>query len=109
MDMHPPTDLELETYPHVFFTSDNTWDPSNLDQEYPIEDLNIDTDDCIPSFGQGEVNNYGEFHTHECATHVSSYSHATGLEEYIDNTLLLVHLNKVTPAQHDFNRLKPNF
>jgi hypothetical protein len=55
------------------------------------------------------VNNYGEFHTRECATHVSTHSQPTGLEEYIDNTLLLVHLNKITPAQHDFNRLKPNF
>jgi hypothetical protein len=65
MYMHPPTNLEPETYPHVFFTSDITWDPRNLDQEYPVEDLYIDTDDCIPSFGHGEVNIYREFHTHE--------------------------------------------
>jgi hypothetical protein len=63
MDMHPPTDLELETYPHVFFTSDTPQDSSNLNQEYPVEDLHVSTDDCIPSFGAGEVNNYGDFHT----------------------------------------------
>jgi hypothetical protein len=77
MDMHPPSDLELETYPHVLFTSDITWDPSSLDQEYPVEDLHIDSDDCIPSFSQGEVNNYREYHTRECATHVSCHYHAT--------------------------------
>ena len=34
VDMHPPTDLEMESYPHVIFTSDVTWDPSSLDHEY---------------------------------------------------------------------------
>jgi hypothetical protein len=109
MDMHPPTDLELETYLHVFFRFDLTWDPSHLYQEYTIADLDINVDDLIPSFGHGDVNSYGEFYTRECATHVSSQSQTAGLEEYIDNTLLLVHLHKVTPAQHDFKRLKPNF
>jgi hypothetical protein len=75
--MHPPTDLELEIYPHVYLTSYITWNPSNLDQEYPVEDRHIDTDDCIPSFDHGELNNYGEFHTRECATHISSHSLAT--------------------------------
>jgi hypothetical protein len=83
--------------------------PSIPDQEYPIEDLHIDTDDGIPSLGQIEVNSYGEFHTRACATHVSSHSQATGLDECIDDILLLVDLNKDTPAQYDFNRLKPYF
>ena len=33
MDMRPPTDEEMESYPHVTFTSDSPWDPSNLDNE----------------------------------------------------------------------------
>ena len=33
MDMSQPTDQEMDTYPHVFFTSDMTWDPSILDDE----------------------------------------------------------------------------
>jgi hypothetical protein len=31
MSMRPPTDTELETLPHIIFTSDLTWDPSSLD------------------------------------------------------------------------------
>ena len=37
MDMHPPSDYELENYPHVTFTSDMTWDPTILDEEEPFE------------------------------------------------------------------------
>jgi hypothetical protein len=33
MDMSPPTDAEMETYPHVLFTSAMTWDPTTLDDE----------------------------------------------------------------------------
>jgi hypothetical protein len=31
------------------------------------------------------------------------------IEDYIDETIWKVHLQKVTPVQHDFNRLAPNF
>ena len=34
IDMRPPTDKELEKYPHVFITSDSAWDPTVLDNEY---------------------------------------------------------------------------
>jgi hypothetical protein len=33
MDMYKPSQDELDKYPHVFFTSDNTWNPSCLDDE----------------------------------------------------------------------------
>ena len=33
-----PNDQELETYPHVFFTSPDTWEPSLLDHELSPED-----------------------------------------------------------------------
>ena len=33
-----PNDQELETYPHVFFTSPDTWEPSLLDHEFCPED-----------------------------------------------------------------------
>ena len=35
MDMRPPTDDELSLLPHVYFTSDSTWDPAILDAEFP--------------------------------------------------------------------------
>ena len=36
-DMRPPTDAELEKYPHVYLTSDSPWDPAVLDTEYEPE------------------------------------------------------------------------
>ena len=33
-----PNDQELETYPHVFFTSPDTWEHSLLDHEFSPED-----------------------------------------------------------------------
>ena len=32
--MSPPTDYEMEMYPHVFITSDAPWDPSVLNDEF---------------------------------------------------------------------------
>jgi hypothetical protein len=34
IDMCPPTDLDYNTYPHVFLTSDSVWDPSSFDDKY---------------------------------------------------------------------------
>ena len=35
MDMSPPTDAQMDSLPHVFFTAGSPWDPSSLDGEYP--------------------------------------------------------------------------
>ena len=34
MDMVPPTDDDMERYPHVFITADSPWNPDSLDQEF---------------------------------------------------------------------------
>jgi len=34
MDMQPPSDSELASFPHVMFTSDAPWDPSVFDMEF---------------------------------------------------------------------------
>jgi hypothetical protein len=44
MDMRPPTDSELNEYPHVVFTSDIKWDPTVLDNE---TDLTVTNDNLI--------------------------------------------------------------
>ena len=38
MDLRPPTDEEMERYPHVMMTADEKWDPSVLDFEIDISD-----------------------------------------------------------------------
>jgi hypothetical protein len=42
---------------------DTTWDPSILDLECIVDEIDIVEEDHSPSFGQFDVNNYGEFHT----------------------------------------------
>jgi hypothetical protein len=51
MDLHPPSDHEMEAHPHVIFTSDVTWDPAILDHEFTVHDIDSGTEDAsIPSF-----------------------------------------------------------
>ena len=33
LDIKPPTDSDMEKYPHVYFTADSDWDPSKYDRE----------------------------------------------------------------------------
>ena len=65
IDMRKPDDDEFERYPHVFFTSDAQWDPTELDDEYDVSDM----EDCsIGSVQEGVYdldnenwNQFGEF------------------------------------------------
>ena len=34
MDMVPPTDDNMERYPHVFITTDGPWNPNSIDEEF---------------------------------------------------------------------------
>jgi hypothetical protein len=36
------TNDEFDTLPHIILTSDDTWDPSSLDDEFSINDLILD-------------------------------------------------------------------
>ena len=47
MDMRPPTDSEIVEYPQVVFTSDETWDPTVLDDEtdLPVSNENLIIED----------------------------------------------------------------
>jgi hypothetical protein len=52
MDTYPPLVHNLDFYPHVFFTSVETWNPTIMDQEYDVEDIITSEDDHTPFFGQ---------------------------------------------------------
>ena len=57
MDMHPPSDDELNDLPHVVLTSDIDWDPSIVDNDMDLEewlDAQMEHDD-LPG-----INNYGD-------------------------------------------------
>lgn len=59
MDLCPPTDEEFDTLPHIILTSDDTWNPTSLD-EFSIDDLILDAPD---NFGDQDprVNHVGEY------------------------------------------------
>jgi hypothetical protein len=61
MDMSPPTSTELDTYPHVFFTSDMEWNPQSIVDEYPVQDLDLNDDDLQHNeYHPDTINAYGE-------------------------------------------------
>ena len=39
MDMVPPTDDDMERYPHVFITADSPWNPDSLNEEFFLMQL----------------------------------------------------------------------
>jgi hypothetical protein len=61
MDISPPTSSELDTYPHVFFTSDIEWNPQGIVDEYPIHELDLTDNDLQHNdYHPDTLNVYGE-------------------------------------------------
>jgi hypothetical protein len=107
IDMSPPTDEELSTYPHVIFTSDLPWNPDLIDNEYTIEDLDIHEDDIITSsYHPNTLNDYGEIYDHSAD---ALGSPTMVIKTVSKPTFYLTRKQLVAPKQHDFVRLAPNF
>ena len=56
-----PTDQDMDTYPHVFFTSPDEWDPSVLDHDPPHLDGLDPSQVPDQSFGDPMFDAYGDF------------------------------------------------
>jgi hypothetical protein len=65
IDMHPPTDEELEAYPQVNFTSDMPWEPQVFDNEYDDSDLDLSVDNLAKAECQPAHSDYGEISRHD--------------------------------------------
>jgi hypothetical protein len=60
IDMYTPSDKELDSYPHVHFTSDMPWNTQVLDDEYNVKDLELSEDDLASaSYHPKTLNKYG--------------------------------------------------
>jgi hypothetical protein len=93
MDISPPTSEELDAYPHVFFTSDMTWYPQVIDDEYFVCDLDIAKEDMqFTDYHPATLNDYGEVHTDFSGS--------------IDITVIL---NNIKPQKLCSDDLVPNF
>ena len=105
IDMHPPSDDELHSYPHVIFTSDMAWDPQVLDDEYNVDDLELDEDDLVkPSYHPDALNEFGEIHPFQ-HDDPDLFTYQTQVQRFsLENNK-----HVVGPKQQDFERLAPNF
>jgi hypothetical protein len=88
------------------FTSDMPWNPSVLDNQYNTDDIRLSEDDHIADFGHHQVDPYGEL-VHLESSNLNIKPNVENFpiliyDDYIDNIILNIHLNKVTPLPHVF-------
>ena len=106
-----PTDQDMDTYPHVFFTSPDEWEPSVLDHDPPHLD-GLDTSQ-VPDqpFGDPKFDAYGDFNERIIANlnilldappaDCGSY---TGI-----SSVFTAKLHQSSPQEPDWNALRPFF
>ena len=106
-----PTDQDMDTYPHVFFTSPDEWDPSVLDHDPPHLDGLDPSQVSDQPFGDPMFDAYGDFNERiianlnilldappgDCGSYTATPSVST------------VNLHQSSPQEHDWNALCPFF
>jgi hypothetical protein len=115
INISPPTDSELVSYPHVIFTSEMTWDLIVLDGEYHPVVMVIEDEELLqPAYHHNTFTELKNFHvdyhilhnflqcrnnTYESsdddATFVHDIDHSIDFDEYMDNCYYEVHHNCV--------------
>ena len=106
-----PTDQDMDTYPHVFFTSPDEWDPSVLDHDPPHLDGLNPSQVSDQHFGYPMFDAYGDFNERiianlnilldappgDCGSHTTISSVST------------VNLHQSSPQEPDWDALRPFF
>ena len=106
-----PTDQDMDTYPHVFFTSPDEWDPSVLDHDAPHLDGLDPSQVSDQPFGDPMFDAYGDFNERiianlnilldappgDCGSYTAISSVST------------VNLHQSSPQEPDWNALRPFF
>ena len=106
-----PTDQDMDTYPHVFFTSPDEWDPSVLDHDPPHLDGLNPSQVSDQHFGDPMFDAYGDFNERiianlnilldappgDCGSHTAISSVST------------VNLHQSSPQEPDWDALCPFF
>ena len=96
--MRIPTDHDLQNYPHVFFTSPDTWDTSVLDHGIPqslLEDINQHSDASL--LQDSIFDAYGEPHHRDIQTLNTSYCDLPSLPPGEPITHVHLHDTKTSP------------
>ena len=99
-----PTDQDMDTYPHVFFTSPDEWDPSLLDHDPPPLD-GLDPSQVLDQpFGDPMFDAYGDFNERIIANlNILLDAPPEDYGSYIAN------LHQGSSQEPDWNALRPFF
>ena len=106
-----PTDQDMDTYPHVFFTSPDEWDPSVLDHDPPHLDGLDPSQVPDQPFGDPMFDAYGDFNQ-RIITNLSILLDAPPEDcgSYTEiSSVLTANLHHSSPQEPDWNALHPFF
>jgi hypothetical protein len=110
IQMHPYTDDEWDTLPHVFWTSDATWDPSVLDHDITDGEEWVDALE-IPQESP-HTNLFDEFGTYLGRVQAQStevFYDANNIPNPIDNTLYHCMAHLLFANEHEIHQREPDY
>ena len=106
-----PTDQDMDTYPHVFFTSPDEWDPSVLDHDPPHLDGLDPSQVPDQPFGDPMFDAYGDFNE-RIITNLNILLDAPPEDwgSYTEiSSVFTANLHQSSPQEPDWNALHPFF
>ena len=106
-----PTDQDMDTYPHVFFTSPDEWDPSVLDHDPPHLDGLDHSQVPDQPFGDPMFDAYGDFNERIIANLNTLFDAPPGdCGSYTEiSSVFTANLHQSSPQEPDWNDLCPFF
>ena len=106
-----PTDQDMDTYPHVFFTSPDEWDPSVLDHDPPHLDGLDPSKVPDQPFGDPMFDAYGDFNERIIANlNILLDAPPEDCGSYTEiSSVFTANLHQSSPQEPDWNALRPFF
>ena len=106
-----PTDQDMDTYPHVFSTSPDEWDPSVLDHDPPHLDGLDPSQVPDQPFGDPMFDAYGDFNERIIANlNILLDAPPEDCGSYTDiSSVFTANLHQSSPQEPDWNALRPVF
>ena len=103
-----PTDQDMDTYPHVFFTSPDEWDPSVLDHDPPHLDGLDPSQVPDQPFGDPMFDAYGDFNEHIIANlNILLDAPPEDCGSYTEiSSVFTANLHQSSPQEPDWNALR---
>ena len=104
-----PTDLDMDTYPHVFFTSPDEWDTSVLDHDPPHPDGLDPSQVPDQPFGDPMFDAFGDFNKHIIANLNTLLGAPPGdCGSYTEiSSVFTANLHQSLPQEPDWNTQRP--